>query len=128
MSSEHQEYSIANQFAAIALYGAAQNIGIVRSFVDAGKIGTTIKRRAGLQELLRIVESGNADFTDILVYDVSRWGRFLDSDESAYYEYLCKRAGISVHYCAEQFKNDNSTTSNLLKALKRSSAHGIATG
>jgi len=122
MSTEHQEYSIANQSAAIALYGAAHNIGIVRSFVDAGKIGTTIKRRAGLLELLRIVESGNADFTDILVYDVSRWGRFLDSDESAYYEYLCKRAGISVHYCAEQFENDNSTTSNLLKALKRTMA------
>jgi DNA invertase Pin-like site-specific DNA recombinase len=83
MSTEQQEYSIANQSAAIALYGAAHDIGIVRSFVDAGKIGTTIKRRAGLQELLRIVESGNAAFTDILVYDVSRWGRFLDSDESA---------------------------------------------
>jgi DNA-directed RNA polymerase specialized sigma24 family protein len=44
------------------------------------------------------------------------------SDESAHYEYLCKRAGITVHYCAEQFENDNSTTSNLLKALKRTMA------
>jgi DNA invertase Pin-like site-specific DNA recombinase len=122
MSTEHQQYSIANQSAALALYGAAHEIGIVRSFVDAGKIGTTIKRRVGLQELLRIVESGNADFTDVLVYDVSRWGRFPDCDESAHYEFLCKRAGISVHYCAEQFENDNSPTSNLLKALKRTMA------
>jgi DNA invertase Pin-like site-specific DNA recombinase len=122
MSTEHQQYSIANQSAALALYGAAHKIGIVRSFVDAGKIGTTIKRRAGLQELLRIVESGSADFTDVLVYDVSRWGRFPDCDESAHYEFLCKRAGIAVHYCAEQFENDNSPTSNLLKALKRTMA------
>ena len=97
MSTEHQQYSIANQSASIALYGAAHKIGIVRSFVDAGKIGTTIKRRVGLRELLRVVESRSADFTDVLVYDVSRWGRFPDCDESAYYEFLCKRAGLAVH-------------------------------
>jgi DNA invertase Pin-like site-specific DNA recombinase len=89
MSTEHQEYSIANQSAAIALYAAAHDLGIVRAFVDAGKTGTTIRHRRGLQELLRTVESGTADFDHILVYDVSRWGRFPDSDESAYYEYPC---------------------------------------
>jgi DNA invertase Pin-like site-specific DNA recombinase len=122
MSTEHQQYSIANQSAAIALYAAAHNMGIIRSFVDEGKSGTTIKSRKGLQELIRVVESGQADFTQVLVYDVSRWGRFLDSDEAAHYEFLCKQAGIAVHYCAEQFENDNSTTSNLLKALKRTMA------
>jgi len=69
-----------------------------------------------------MVESGRADFAQVLVYDVSRWGRFPDSDEAAHYEYLCKRAGITVHYCAEQFENDNSAVSNLLKALKRTMA------
>ena len=122
MSTEHQQYSIANQSAAIALFAAAHNIGIVRSFVDEGKSGTSIKGRNGLQELLRVVESGTAEFKQVLVYDVSRWGRFLDSDEAAHYEFLCKRAGITVHYCAEQFENDNSATSNLLKALKRTMA------
>jgi DNA invertase Pin-like site-specific DNA recombinase len=122
MSTEHQQYSIANQVAAIALYAAAHNIGIVRSFEDQGKSGTTLKRRRGLQELLQIVQSGSADFDLILVYDVSRWGRFPDADEAAHYEYLCKKAGIAVRYCAEQFENDNSTASNLLKALKRTMA------
>jgi DNA invertase Pin-like site-specific DNA recombinase len=119
MSTEHQRYSIPNQSAAIALYAAAHNMGIIRSFVDEGKTGTTIQCRKGLQELLRLVASGVADFKQVLVYDVSRWGRFPDSDEAAHYEFLCKQAGITVHYCAEQFDNDNSTTSNLLKALKR---------
>jgi DNA invertase Pin-like site-specific DNA recombinase len=122
MSTEHQQYSIANQSAAIALYAAAHNTGIVRSFVDEGKSGTTIKGRSGLQALLHSVESAQADFDQVLVYDVSRWGRFPDSDEAAHYEYLCKRAGIVVRYCAEQFENDNSTASNLLKALKRTMA------
>ena len=122
MSTEHQQYSIANQSAAIALYAAANQLGVIRAFEDGGKSGVTIRRRKGLQELIRIVEAGTADFEEILVYDVSRWGRFLDADEAAHYEFLCKRAGIKVRYCAEQFENDNSTTSNLLKALKRTMA------
>jgi DNA invertase Pin-like site-specific DNA recombinase len=122
MSTEHQQYSIAIQFAAIALYAAAHNIGIIRSFADEGRSGTMIKGRRGLQELLRVVESGGADFELVLVYDVSRWGRFADVDEAAHYEYLCKHAGIGIRYCAEQFENDNSPTSNLLKAVRRAMA------
>lgn len=47
-------------------------------FRDAGKSGRSIKGRSGLQELLRMVESGTADFQEVLVYDVSRWGRVED--------------------------------------------------
>jgi DNA invertase Pin-like site-specific DNA recombinase len=72
--------------------------------------------------LIDDVQSGKADFTVILVYDVSRWGRFQDADESAYYEYICKRAGISVHYCAEQFENDGSPVSTIVKGVKRAMA------
>jgi hypothetical protein len=54
-----------------------------------------------------------------LVYDVSRWGRFQDTDESAYYEYLCKKAGMKVAYCAEQFDNDCTMMSSILKNIKR---------
>lgn len=122
MSTDHQQYSILNQSATIALYAAAHNLGIVRSFIDEGRSGTSIKRREGLQDLLRLVESGAADFKTVLVYDVSRWGRFPDSDEAAHYEFICRSSGIAVRYCAEQFENDNSITSNLLKALKRTMA------
>ena len=76
MSTEHQQYSPANQAA------AAHNIGVVRSFLDEDKSGTTIKGRRGLQGLLRGVLLGTADFEIILVYDVSRWGRFQNGDDS----------------------------------------------
>jgi DNA invertase Pin-like site-specific DNA recombinase len=68
------------------------------------------------------VQAGTADFETILVYDVSRWGRFQDADESAYYEYICKRAGIRVQYCAEQFENDGSPVSTIVKGVKRAMA------
>lgn len=81
-----------------------------------------IDGREALQRLIRDVESGEADFSVILVYDVSRWGRFQDADESAYYEYICRRAGISVHYCAEQFDNDCSPVATIVKGVKRAMA------
>ena len=76
----------------------------------------------GLQQLIKDVEAGVADFQIILVYDVSRWGRFQDADESAYYEYICRRAGIQVAYCAEQFENDGSPVSTIVKGVKRAMA------
>src|SRR5207245_1764778 len=81
-----------------------------------------IDGRSALKELIAVVQSGQAGFKVILVYDVSRWGRFQDADESAYYEYICKRAGISVQYCAEQFDNDGSPLSTIVKGVKRAMA------
>lgn len=122
MSTEHQKYSTENQSDAIGRYASARNIQIVRTYEDAGKSGLNLAGRNSLQELLKDVETGNADFDSVLVYDVSRWGRFQDTDESAFYEYLCKRANIQVEYCAEQFANDGSLPSNVLKTIKRAMA------
>src|SRR5881397_2547180 len=68
------------------------------------------------------VHNGEVNFSCILVYDVSRWGRFQDADESAYYEYICRQAGVAVHYCAEQFENDGSPVSTIVKGVKRAMA------
>jgi DNA invertase Pin-like site-specific DNA recombinase len=122
MSTEHQQYSTENQAAKIREYAAHRGIEIVRTYADAGKSGLRIDGRVSLQRLLQDVESGTADFTIILVYDVSRWGRFQDADESAYYEYRCRRAGIQVAYCAEQFENDGSPVSTIVKGVKRAMA------
>jgi DNA invertase Pin-like site-specific DNA recombinase len=72
--------------------------------------------------MIEDVQAGRADYRAILVYDVSRWGRFQDADESAYYEYLCRRAGIEVHYCAEQFENDGGPAATIIKSVKRAMA------
>jgi DNA invertase Pin-like site-specific DNA recombinase len=123
MSTERQDYSITNQMAAIESYALLNDFQIVKTYADEGKSGVDLARRPGLKTLLDDVATGPTDFEAILVYDVTRWGRFQDIDESAYYEFLCKRAGIRVHYCAEPFANNDSTIiAMLLKAMKRAMA------
>ena len=122
MSTEHQQYSLENQSDANLRYATANGFTVVKTYADAGKSGLNVKNRAGLIQLLKDVVGGTREFAAILVYDVSRWGRFQDADEGAHYEFLCKQAGIPVHYCAETFVNDGTISSALLKALKRSMA------
>ena len=119
MSTDHQQYSIENQAVVIGAYVEARNLTIVRTYRDEGESGLRLRNRAGLRQLLEDVQAGHADFDHILVYDVSRWGRFQDTDESAHYEFICKQAGITVRYCAEQFENDGSMLSSIVKNLKR---------
>lgn len=122
MSTDMQQYSLLNQAAAIALYAAGRGFEIVRTYEDAGKSGLKIDTRSALKALIDDVRSGRADFKAVLVYDVSRWGRFQDIDESAYYEFICKEAGVAIEYCAEQFANDGSLIATVMKNIKRAMA------
>jgi len=122
MSTEHQRYSTENQAKVIAEYAIDNQISIVRTYVDEGKSGLRLANRFGLQQLIQDVDGGQADYSMVLVYDVSRWGRFQDTDESAFYEFMCRKAGVAVHYCAEIFDNDGSPISTIVKGLKRAMA------
>ena len=122
MSTENQQYSLENQAATIRRYAERHGYSIVQSYTDAGKTGVVFANRPGLSRLIRDVINGTALFKAILVYDVSRWGRFQDSDEAAHYEFICRQARVPVHYCAETFKNDSSIPSSVMKALKRAMA------
>ncbi|MEY9182363.1 recombinase family protein [Bradyrhizobium sp. USDA 313] len=119
MSTDHQRYSTQNQAAAIAVYAAQHDLVIVRTYADEGRSGLRIQQREGLIALIEDVRNGRTDFDHILVYDVSRWGRFQNADESAYYEFTCQQAGIKVCYCAEEFDNDGSVIASIVKNLKR---------
>jgi len=119
-ATEQQQYSTANQTDKIRDYASKRGIVIIKTYSDVGKSGLSIFGRTGLQKLLNDVDSGRADFNLILVYDISRWGRFLDPGEGAYYEDICKHAGIQVTYCTEPFGDDSASVSTIVKAIKRS--------
>src|SRR5664279_5602635 len=88
MSTDHQQHSLANQSAAIAEYAEHNGFQIVKSYQDAGRSGLTLAERPALRALLKDVVNHEMPYKVILVYDVSRWGRFQDTDEAANYEFL----------------------------------------
>lgn len=87
---------------------------IVRTYRDDGESGLGIKNRPGLIGLIADVCQGRANFDHILIYDVSR---FQDTDESAHYEFVCREAGVTVSYCAEQFESDGTVISSIVKNI-----------
>ena len=104
---------MANQSELIRAYAIENGMQIVKTYADPGRSGLTIRARPGLSRLLSDVAGGEVNFDAILVYDISRWGRFQDTDESAHYEFLCKRAGIRVVYCAEHFPSEETPFANV---------------
>ncbi|WP_312165794.1 recombinase family protein [Phenylobacterium sp.] len=122
MSTPQQPHSLEHQAAAIAVHAQRRAYDIIRSYEDAAVSGVGAKRRPAFAELLATVLGGQADFEAILVYDVSRWGRFQDPDEAAHYEFLCSQEGVRIEYCAEAFGSAGSASDVLMKALKRAMA------
>lgn len=119
MSRDAQQLSIGLQTAANAAYAREAGYEIVRTYADPGRSGVTLARRPGLKRLLADVVAGPVDFEVILVFDVSRWGRFQDPDEAAHYEFICRSAGLRIEYTTEVFANDGGLPSALVKQLKR---------
>ena len=122
MSTEHQQYSTDNQAVAIRRFAEEHGYQIVHTYKDDGKSGLNLAGRSGLRSLLADIDAGRTDFKALLVYDVSRLGRFQDPDEAATHELRIRAAGIQVEYCAEQFRNDGSISSSIIKTVKRTMA------
>jgi DNA invertase Pin-like site-specific DNA recombinase len=119
MSKDHQDYSIRNQARAIAAYAAEHGFIIIKTYTDPGESGLTLRERPGLQALIADVMKPACQFKRVLVLDVSRWGRFQNTDQAAAYEFLCCEAGAPVIFCREIFQNDGSPVMALLKQIKR---------
>ena len=102
MPTDTQDLSPSIQKEAIAAYAAARGMEIVASYEDVGRSGVHLQIRPALLKLLRDVTEPK-QFSIVLAYDVSRWGRFQDTDAAAYYEYHCRLHGAAVVYVAEMF-------------------------
>src|SRR5476649_2836919 len=81
MSTEHQQYSTSNQMDVIRDYAKRRGMQIAKEYSDEGKSGLNIQGRDSLTQMIQDVQNGQINFSRILVYDISRWGRFQDADE-----------------------------------------------
>lgn len=107
MSTDHQQFSIDNQAQFIRKYAEDHNMDIIHTYDDEGKSGITTIGRNNFNQLIEDVVTGRINIEAVLVYDVSRFGRFQDNDEAGHYSYLLKYHGVRVIYCAENLPDQS---------------------
>jgi DNA invertase Pin-like site-specific DNA recombinase len=121
-STDKQDQSIPDQRKAIQEYAEKNGFAVSEWFADEGRSGTGTEKRDEFNRMIESVEKGDKDFNYILVYDISRWGRFPDDDEAAYWEFHCKRHKVNIIYTHEELMTENRLANSLIKNLKRNSA------
>ncbi|SQH42306.1 Recombinase [Salmonella enterica] len=119
MSTDHQQYSLQNQSTFNQDFAKKHDMEIIVSYTDSGKSGVTIAGRQGLQQLIEDITRRRIGVEAVLVYDVSRFGRFQDINEPAYYEFLLKTHGVKVIYCAEPISDAYPEASMLILNTQR---------
>lgn len=117
-AEDKQENSIKIQQGHVYDFANKFKIDIIHEELDEGKSGL-LANRPGFERLFsEWIENPKApNFNYVLVYDVSRWGRFQDPDQSGYYEYLCTKHGKEVIYVSRGFTEP---TNQLISSLETS--------
>ncbi|MDR6459266.1 DNA invertase Pin-like site-specific DNA recombinase [Chryseobacterium vietnamense] len=107
-AEDKQENSVTIQRGHVERFALEHNITIIHEEVDEGVSGL-LANRPGFERLfdnwIKNVNAPNFDY--VLVYDVSRWGRFQDQDQAGHYVYLCKKHGKEVVYVSRGFVDAN---------------------
>jgi DNA invertase Pin-like site-specific DNA recombinase len=122
MSSEPQDCSVPFQQEWNRTFADKHGMQIITTYVDEARSGVTIRHRHQFKRMLEDVRCERPQWKAILCYDVTRWGRFQDSDEAGFYEWICKMAGCPVIFTAEPFTGGQGPLHAVMKGLKRKMA------
>ncbi|MHC5056913.1 MAG: recombinase family protein [Planctomycetota bacterium] len=106
-AEDKQENSVPIQREQVTKFAKEHGIEIVKEFADRGKSGLSTHGRHAFNEMMEdYVIGGKEDFDYVLVLDVSRWGRFQNTDMSAFFAGLCLNHGKQVVYTRMGFPKD----------------------
>ncbi|HCM33826.1 recombinase family protein [Chryseobacterium sp.] len=120
-AEDKQENSVAIQRSHVERFALENSIVIIHEEIDEG-ISGLLANRPGFERLFdKWIKNFNAPHFDyVLVYDVSRWGRFQDQDQAGHYVYLCKKNGKEVVYVSRGFVDaSNQLFSSLEISIQR---------
>ena len=123
-AEDKQENSVAIQRQHTEKFAREHNIEIIHEEADEGKSGLLASRPAFERLFINWIENDDAPHFDyVFTYDVSRWGRFQDPNEAAYWTHLCTQRGKEVIYVSDGFpKSDDKFYSNLKIYMQREMA------
>jgi len=106
-AQDRQENSVEIQQDQLRKFAADNGVEIIEEFIDRGKTGLITDGRDAFKKMLSGIEAGKCDCDYVLVFDVSRWGRFQNTDIAAYYTGLCAIHGKPVIYTTIGFPMEN---------------------
>ena len=112
-AQDRQEYSIPLQREKVKRFADANGIQIIKEFPDYGVSGLSSKGRDKFLEMLEYVAESKEDFQYVLVFDMSRWGRFQNLILSPYYIGFCQKYGKKVVFTSIGFQDDDDLASYL---------------
>ncbi len=112
---DRQIESFAGQQREIERYAEAQGYAIVKWYREA-YTGTETKRRKVFLEMLSDAQTKSLNFSYIICYDISRFGR-LDNDEAGYWRHEFRKHGVEVVYAVENLQGDD--TDDLIVSTKQ---------
>lgn len=117
-AEDKQENSVPIQRDQATEFAAKYGIEIIHEEADEGKSGLSAAR-PGFERLFEdwVLNPDAQEFDYILVLDVTRWGRFQDPDEAAYWEMQCKKRNKKVIYISRGFPKEEE---KLLSSLETS--------
>jgi len=119
-AQDRQENSVELQQDQVRQFAAENDIEIVREFADRGKSGLSTDGRDAFNEMISdYVQGEKEDFEYVLVLDVSRWGRYQDTDLSAYFSGLCAKHGKQVVFTTIGFGEKNDLLHGLHLSIER---------
>jgi len=117
-----QDGSVVQQKAELSAWASSHNTDIIDWYVDEGKSGTSFDKRPSFRALLKEVESGNAKFEMVLVYDESRWGRPKNPRENNYWKEHFRRYGVTVRIIHSSSKNEDDVGSYVMEVVEGAEA------
>ena len=120
-AEDKQENSVTIQREHALKFAEQHRLEVVHEEADEGKSGL-VANRPGFDALFTnwVLNPEAPDFDYILVYDVSRWGRFQDPNEAGYYEMIAKQHGKQVIYITQGFPTEEeSLVRNLQTPIER---------
>jgi hypothetical protein len=118
-AQERQENSVEIQQDQVRKFAADNGVEIIEEFIDRGKTGLIMEGRDAFKRMLSGIETGKIDCDYVLVLDVSRWGRFQDTDIAAYYTSLCAMHGKPVIYASIGFPPESDLIHTLRINIER---------
>lgn len=118
-AQDRQENSIPLQREQVRRWAEQNGIELVREFADHGKSGLSTDNRDEFMDMMESWVRKRDDFEYVLVLDVSRWGRFQDTDLSAAYSSECTRHGKQVVYTSLGFPRKDDPTYAIVVGLER---------